>query len=281
MRVIRGVRQMQNVALSARRSGKTIGLVPTMGALHEGHLSLIRQARRDNDLVVVSIFVNPAQFGPGEDFKKYPRNLVKDAKLCRAEGADIIFYPDKKEVYPPGYRTYIEVEGLSDVLCGRSRPGHFKGVATIVAKFFNIVQPDTAYFGQKDAQQSVIIKRMAEDMNMPVKVMVMPTVREPGGLALSSRNTYLNSKQKRDAFILSRSLDFAGYLIRNGLRDTNRIIVAMKKLICKKRSISVDYISIVDYETLEPLKRIKGKCLIALAARVGKTRLIDNIVVKA
>jgi len=281
MRILRTIKQMSAFSRNARLRGKSIGFVPTMGALHEGHLSLIRQAVRDNDLAVVSIFVNPAQFGPKEDFKKYPRNLARDARSCRIEGVGAIFYPEARQMYPKGYKTYVTVEDLGDYLCGKSRPGHFKGVATVVAKLFNIVQPSIAYFGQKDAQQSAIIKRMAEDLNMPLEVKILPTVREAGGLALSSRNSYLSAKERIEAVILSRSLSFAEYLVKNGLKDADRVVSAMKQLIRKKSRAKIDYISIMDRETLMPLKKISGSCLIALAAWIGKTRLIDNTVVKA
>jgi len=277
MRIIRTIKEMERISYRALGEGKSIGLVPTMGALHEGHLSLIRQARRDSDLVVVSIFVNPAQFAPKEDLKIYPRTLAKDAKACKKEGVDIIFHPGVALIYPKNYKTFVTVEELSDRLCGEFRPGHFKGVATIVAKLFNIVQPAIAYFGLKDAQQSAIIKRMVEDLNMPVEVKVMPTVREASGLALSSRNAYLSEKEKKDALILSRALSFAEYLVKNGLKDARRIIKAMRQLIKKKAPARIDYISIVDADTLKPVKKISGNCLIALAVRIGKVRLIDNI----
>jgi len=281
MRILRTIKQMSAFSRNARLRGKSIGFVPTMGALHEGHLSLIRQAVRDNDLAVVSIFVNPAQFGPKEDLKIYPRNLARDARSCRIEGVDAIFYPEARQIYPKNYKTYVTVEGLGNHLCGSSRPGHFRGVATVVAKLFNIVQPSVAYFGQKDAQQSAIIKRMAEDLNMPLEVKILPTVREAGGLALSSRNSYLSAKERIEAVILSRSLSFAEYLVKNGLKDADRVVSAMKQLIRKKSRAKIDYISIVDRETLMPLKKISGSCLIVLAAWIGKTRLIDNTVVKA
>ncbi len=280
MIIIRGIKQMSDYSRKARIRGRRIGFVPTMGALHEGHLSLIRRARRDNHLVAVSIFVNPAQFGPKEDFHKYPRTFSRDARLCKNSGVDVIFYPSAAQMYPEGYRTYVSVEQLSDCLCGKSRPGHFKGVATIVAKLFNIVQPDTAYFGAKDAQQSVIIRKMIQDLNIPVEIRVVPTAREGSGLALSSRNVYLSVNETKDALILSRALSFAEYLIKNGLKDAERVISAMKQLIRKKRSAKIDYISIVDVSTLNPLKKICGECLIVLAVRIGRTRLIDNVVVK-
>ncbi|MCX5710339.1 MAG: pantoate--beta-alanine ligase [Candidatus Omnitrophica bacterium] len=271
---------MFKAVMAVKTKGKSVGFVPTMGALHEGHLSLIRRARKDNDIVVVSIFVNPAQFAPGEDLKKYPRPVSKDIALCRKAGVDFIFYPLPKDIYPQGFKTYVSVDDLSQVLCGRTRPGHFRGVATVVAKLLNVTQPDILYLGQKDAQQAIIIKRMAEDLNFPVKVRVMSTVREKNGLALSSRNAYLNKKEKEDALVLFKSLNLALLLIKGGLRDAGRLIKRVRELISKKKSAKIDYIAIVNAETLEPLNKIRGDCLIALAVRIGKTRLIDNVLLK-
>lgn len=279
MRTIHSIKQMAEVSKKLNLNGQTIGFVPTMGALHEGHLSLIRRAAKENDIVVVSIFVNPVQFGPKEDFKKYPRDLKKDAHLCQKEDVDIIFYPEAKDMYPDDYKTYVVVEKLSDVLCGKSRPGHFKGVATAVTKLFNIIQPDAAYFGQKDAQQAIIIKRMAEDLNIPVKIKVMPTVRNGNGLALSSRNIYLNERERRDALVLSQSLNSAKDLIKKGVKNADEIILRMRRLIKRKKTAQIDYVSIVDSESLKPVKKISGKYLIALAVWIGKTRLIDNIII--
>jgi len=280
MLIIRTVQKMQAYSKEMRRKGKRTGFVPTMGALHEGHLSLIRRARKDNDLVVVSIFVNPCQFGPREDFKKYPRNFKHDASLCKNERVDCIFYPAVQEMYPGNYKTFISVEGLSDALCGKSRPGHFRGVATVVAKLFNIIQPDNAYFGQKDAQQSVIIKKMAADLNMPVSIKVIPTVRDKDGLALSSRNRYLSVREKQDAKVLSQALKLARLLVDGGQRSAQRVAERMKQLIQKKKSLKIEYISLVDADNLVPLTRISGSCIIALAAKVGKTRLIDNLIIR-
>ncbi|HTZ10763.1 MAG TPA: pantoate--beta-alanine ligase [Candidatus Margulisiibacteriota bacterium] len=277
MRIISSIAKMQQFALRARHKGFSVGFVPTMGALHEGHLSLIRRARKENDLVVLSIFVNPAQFGPKEDFKKYPRSLKEDSRLCRSCGVDVIFYPQAKAMYPPGYLTYVTVEKLSDKLCGRARPGHFKGVATVVTKLFNIVQPTSAYFGQKDAQQSVIIRKLTADLNMPVKIKVLPTLRDKDGLALSSRNAYLNPKERREALVLPQALKRARSLIKRGVRDSAKIIAEMRGVIRSSGAARVDYISVVDTVNLEPLGLLRGDYLIALAARVGKTRLIDNI----
>ena len=276
MIIIKSIKQMQRFSQAQKLRGKTIGFVPTMGALHEGHLSLIRQARRENNEVVVSIFVNPTQFGPKEDFKKYPRNLIRDTALCRREKVDLLFCPDAKEMFSDNYKTFVSVEDLSGLLCGKSRPGHFRGVATVVNKLFNIVQPENAYFGQKDAQQSVIIRKMVSDLNIPVKIRVMPTIRERDGLALSSRNAYLNQRERKDAQVLSQSLKLADCLIKGGLKDTDRIISRMRQLIQKKDSAKIDYIAIVDNETLEPLKKVVTPCLIALSVWIGKTRFIDT-----
>jgi pantoate--beta-alanine ligase len=280
MRIIRSIKEMFKVSKEKRVRGKTIGFVPTMGALHEGHLSLIRRARQQNDIVVVSIFINPNQFGPKEDFKKYPRNLKQDSLLCKREGVDIIFYPDASLMYPVNYRTYVFVEKLSDCLCGKVRPGHFKGVATVVTKLFNIVSPDIAYFGQKDAQQAIIIKRMTRDLNIPVKIKVMPCLREKDGLALSSRNVYLNQKERKDATVLYEALKKAKELIRNGNSDAKKIISQIKRLINSEGITKIDYISIVDLDSLEPIQKINNNCLIALAVWIGSTRLIDNITIK-
>jgi len=281
MKIIHTIKSMFAAAKKAKAKGRTIGLVPTMGALHEGHLSLIRRARRENDLVVVSIFVNPAQFGPCEDFKKYPRNLKLDAELCKKEAVDIIFNPDAKEIYPEGYRTYVTVEGLSDCLCGKSRPAHFKGVATIVTKLFNIVNPDAAYFGQKDAQQAIIIKKLVSDLNLPVKIKTLPIVREKDGLAMSSRNVHLNEKEKKDAVILFESLKYARDLIKDGITDPGRVIGEIRRLVNKKDKAKIDYVSVVGPHDLIPVDKIKGNCLIALAVWFGRTRLIDNMIIKS
>lgn len=260
--------------------GKTIGFVPTMGALHEGHLSLIRKAAKENTCVVASIFVNPTQFGPKEDFRRYPRNLKRDVRLIRKAGVDVLFYPDARAMYPEGYRTFAEVTGLSDILCGKSRPGHFRGVATVVTKLFNIVGPTRAYFGQKDAQQAVIIKRLVTDLNMPVKIKVMPILREADGLALSSRNAYLNKKEREDARILSKALRLADSLVRSRVRDSGKISRRMTRLVKTKKRAKIDYISIVDLDNLKPVDKIKDKALVLLAVWIGKTRLIDNRIVQ-
>lgn len=279
MKIIRSIKEMADFSKRARSNGNAIGFVPTMGALHEGHLSLIRRALKENDIVVVSIFVNPIQFGPNDDYRRYPRNLRRDAGLCKKEGVDTIFYPGTQRMYPPNHKTYVIVDGLSGVLCGRFRPGHFKGVTTVVAKLFNIINPDSAYFGQKDAQQAAIIEKMAEDLNMPVKIKVMPTVREKGGLAMSSRNAYLNKWEREDARVLHQALILAKNSIRSGYSDAGVIIKKMRRLINSKKSARIQYISIVNPKDLGPLSKVRGKALIALSAWIGKTRLIDNILI--
>ena len=281
MKIITTVSRMSAQASAFKKKGLRVGFVPTMGALHEGHLSLIRQARRDNDIVVVSIFVNPTQFGPGEDLKKYPRDMQKDAAVCKNNGVDIIFHPGAKEMYPEGFTTCITVEGLSRRLCGKFRPGHFKGVATVVAKLFNIVMPDNAYFGQKDAQQSVIIRRMVKDLNMQVRVSVLPTVRQPGGLALSSRNKYLSGSEEERALVLKAALDKAGVLVKKGAVDTKKIINAIRPVVRRGAPSKIDYIEIVDPCSLMPVRKIKDEALLAMAVWIGKTRLIDNRILKS
>ncbi|MFA5287598.1 MAG: pantoate--beta-alanine ligase [Candidatus Omnitrophota bacterium] len=280
MLVIKTPLRISGILMRKRREGESIGFVPTMGALHEGHLSLIRAARKENNIVVVSIFVNPVQFGPKEDLDRYPRPLSKDLALCRRERVDFVFCPKPSYIYPRDFSTYIEVKDLSEKLCGKSRPSHFRGVATIVAKLFNIIGPDNLYLGAKDAQQAVVIKRMATDLNMPVKIKVMPTVREVDGLALSSRNLYLNSNERQDALILSQALNLAKLLIKNGARDTKRIIGRMRRIIKNKKSAKIDYIKIVDSDNLKPLDKILSNCLIVLAVYIGKIRLIDNVSIK-
>jgi len=277
MRIIRSIPEMQKISGALKRKGVTIGFVPTMGALHEGHLSLIRQSRKENDITIVSIFVNPIQFGPQEDLKNYPRYFKKDVFLCQKEKVDFIFYPQANRMYPENFKTSVEVKELGKVLCGVSRPNHFCGVTTVVTKLFNIVQPAAAYFGQKDAQQATIIRRMVDDLNMPLKIKVMATVRDPDGLALSSRNIYLNRQERQDSLVLSKALGLAREMIRHGQRNAFSIIARMKALISSKRSAKIDYIAIVDSQTLKPVNTVKGNCLITLAVRFGKTRLIDNL----
>jgi len=272
---------MQKVANRLREEGKSIGFVPTMGALHQGHLSLMQRARRENDIVVMSIFVNPIQFGPGEDYRRYPRPFEKDRLIAQREGVDIIFYPSVSEMYGEEYSTYVEVEKLSNRLCGLSRPGHFRGVASVVCKLFNIVKPRVAYFGQKDYQQLKIINRMIQDLNMEVEIRECPIVREPDGLAMSSRNSYLSSQERKEAFSLYKALKRAKQLIKAGNSGPD-VISEMEEIIQRDPHAKIDYIKIVNPETLEDMKTIKpGRTvLVALAVWIGKTRLIDNILVK-
>lgn len=279
MEIIRQIPRLREKIKEARRLGRSIGFVPTMGFLHEGHLSLLRQARIETDLLVLSIFVNPLQFGAGEDFEEYPRDLERDADLAAGAGCDIIFAPSAREMYPNDYATFVEVERLTSGLCGASRPGHFRGVATVVSKLFNLVTPDRAYFGQKDAQQAIIIRRMAQDLNMNLEVKVLPTVREADGLAMSSRNNYLTPAERKAATVLYRSLCLAEKSIAAGEKDADSIRQLIRAAINAEPLAEIDYIAIVDAENLHELDRIANRVLIALAVRFGKTRLIDNIMV--
>ena len=280
MKVIKTISEMRDWTNETRQKGKSIGFVPTMGFLHEGHLSLIREAHKFADQVVVSIYVNPTQFGPNEDFDRYPRDFQRDERLCRQEGVNVVFYPTNDEMYSPFHKTYIITEDLSGVLCGRSRPTHFRGVTTIVGKLFNIVQPDIAVFGQKDAQQAVIIKRMVADLNFPVEIKVAPIVREPDGLAMSSRNKYLTPQQRKEATVLYRSLQLAEKEYADGNTDVQSIKFKMRKLIETESSGKIDYIEAVDAETLDAPQLGKRDTLVALAVYFGNTRLIDNTILK-
>lgn len=263
----------------ARRKGKRIGLVPTMGALHAGHMSLVNAAVQACDYVVVSIFVNPTQFGPNEDLAEYPRDLEADSRLCAEAGVELIFAPDAGEMYPSRNMTWVNVEELTAELCGRFRPVHFRGVTTVCNKLFNIVRPDIAFFGQKDAQQAIVIKRMVADTNLPLEIEICPTVREEDGLAMSSRNKFLSKEQRQDALLLFKALTTGRQVILEGCRDSRQVIAAMNGILEPPADFAVEYISIVDTETLAQLETITEKALIALAARVGRTRLIDNIIV--
>lgn len=258
----------------------SIGFVPTMGALHDGHQALIEQARRENDYVVVSIFVNPTQFGPNEDFQRYPRPFEKDAALCAASGVDLLFHPASEEIYPPGSCTFVEVTQLQDGLCGAARPGHFRGVATVVFKLFQYVQPTRAYFGQKDGQQVRIIQQLVADLYVNVKIVVVPTVREPDGLALSSRNQYLNPEQRRQAPVLWQALKEARARVADGERDAAAIQQLLTERIRATPGAVLDYAAVVDADCLEPISQLKGRVLFALAVKFGATRLIDNLVVE-
>jgi len=277
MELITDISKMQAFSLSAKGEGKKIGFVPTMGYLHEGHLSLVRAARAASDTVVVSIFVNPTQFGPGEDFDRYPSDLERDKRLAEEAGADVIFHPSAGDMYPQGFSTYVEETKLSKHLCGLSRPTHFRGVTTVVLKLFNIVLPDAAYFGQKDAQQALIIKRMVRDLNLPVRIEVLPIIREEDGLALSSRNEYLSPEQRGQATVLYGSLVQAARLIGSGERKASRIKEAVMDMIESAGEARIDYVSIVNRDTLDDAEELRGNILIALAVFIGKTRLIDNL----
>jgi pantoate--beta-alanine ligase len=281
MQVAETIESVRSLVRAVRGDGKKIGLVPTMGALHVGHISLIEAACRQCDFVVVSIFVNPTQFGPAEDFEKYPRPFEADLEICRKAGVDVVFAPTAEEVYGPENVTVVDVEKLTEPLCGRFRPGHFRGVTTVCAKLFNMVLPDTAFFGQKDGQQAVVIKRMVADLNMPLEIVVCPTVREADGLAVSSRNKYLTEQQRKDATVIYKSLRRCEELIESGIRDPAQIIAQMRKILTEVPSIQIEYVSIVEAETLHSLDQVRGKVLAAVAARVGPARLIDNIVVDA
>ncbi len=270
------VAQLRAELNAVRRAGKRIGLVPTMGALHEGHLSLVRAAKAECDCTVVSIYVNPSQFGPNEDFAKYPRTLEADLALLAGCGTDLVFAPGNEEVYRPGHATWVEVGAVAEPLEGTCRPGHFRGVATIVLKLLNMVQPDAAYFGQKDFQQALVIRRMAADLDVPVAIRVCPIVREPDGLAMSSRNRYLSPAARQRALVLWKSLQLAGQLVAGGQRRAGEIAARMRELIETAEDARIDYIALVDPETLQPVETIAGRTLAALAVKIENTRLIDN-----
>ncbi len=315
MEVVETVERIRTIISQAKSAGKKIGFVPTMGALHEGHFSLIRAAKEQCGFVVVSIFVNPTQFGPGEDIDKYPRPFDADVNACKSLGVDVVFAPTVEQMYPVRDNksemsdsnqlgqhqkqavsngmyplasrrsrgqenlTWVNVEKLTEPLCGRSRPGHFKGVATVCTKLFNIVQPDIAFFGQKDAQQAIIVQRMIADLNMPLKIVVCPTVRERDGFVMSSRNAYLTAEQRKDAVLLYAALQKAEVFIAAGERRSSKLISEMEKILKISRQIKIEYISIVDAQTLDELDEVKGKVLIALAVKIGLARLIDNIII--
>ena len=281
MRIIKSVSEMQSYADSLRAEGTTIGFVPTMGALHEGHLSLIRKAIEKTDKTILSIFVNPAQFSPSEDFGKYPRDFVRDEKLAEDLGVDIIFYPTEEAIYPDGYDTYIIVDGLSAQLEGKSRPSHFKGVTTVVNKLFNIVKPHFAFFGQKDAQQALIIKRMITDLNLDIVIVVCPTIREDDGLAMSSRNSYLSPDSRKQATLIHRALKEAEFLHLNGEQSSEILIQKIMETLNSASLVKMDYLSIVNLETLLPVESTKEGALVAVAVFIDKTRLIDNILLTA
>jgi len=280
MKTIPKIKTLRTELDTLRARGKSIGFVPTMGALHEGHLSLIRRCRKENDITVISIFVNPTQFGPGEDYKSYPRPQEKDLSLAREEDVDIVFVPTVKEMYPQPHRTSIDIKEITGQLCGKTRPGHFEGVATVVAKLFNIVSPQTAYFGQKDYQQTLVVRQLVKDLNLPLKIAVCPIIREKDGLAMSSRNKHLSPKHRREAAVLYQSLKSAKQKILTGERNVKKIIDFIRSTIKNKSSGEIDYVSCVNAADLKPLRKIEGKVLIAVAVGFGKARLIDNILVQ-
>ena len=279
MQIIKTINEIRKIVASVRGAGRRIGFVATMGAFHEGHLSLIRACRSQCDFTVVSIFVNPTQFGPSEDFASYPRDFDSDCDDCLKEGVDLVFMPSDYEMYPEKNISWVNVETLTDHLCGKSRPIHFRGVCTVVAKLFGIVRPDVSYFGQKDAQQVAVIERMVQDLNLDIEISRCPTVREADGLAMSSRNQYLSESERQDALCLWRAMQRASEMAAAGEDDCAVIIAQMRKIVEKYPSARIDYISIVDNELLQPLSRIDRQVLVALAVKIGKCQLIDNIVV--
>ena len=282
MEIYGQIKQVRDAVKAWKREGKSVGFVPTMGYLHEGHKSLIDAARRENDKVVVSIFVNPMQFGPTEDLESYPdsypRDLDRDAKLCEDAGVDIIFHPEPEEMYDDGFCSYVDMNGLTTELCGKTRPIHFRGVQTVVLKLFHIVTPDRAYFGQKDAQQLAVIKRMVKDLNVDTQIIGCPIIREDDGLAKSSRNTYLNTEERKAALVLSRSLSIGKKLVEAGEKDAKAVKDAITAEINKEPLAKIDYVDVVDFDTITPVDEIKGTTLVAIAVYIGKTRLIDNFI---
>ncbi|MCX6374754.1 MAG: pantoate--beta-alanine ligase [Armatimonadetes bacterium] len=280
MRVVHTIADIRASVVAARLEGKTVGLVPTMGYFHEGHLSLMRQARKDNDFVVVSLFVNPTQFGPNEDLRDYPCDMDRDARMAEEAGVVLIFNPSVEEMYPEGYQTYVAVEEMTKGLCGALRPVHFRGVATVCLKLFNIVQPDRAYFGRKDYQQLKVVTRMVSDLNVPLEIVGMPIVREPDGLAMSSRNTYLSPDEREAALVLSKSLAYARELLNQGIASGPELQSKVEEFIRREPLARIDYVQIVDPETLNCLAEIGDTAVLALAVRIGKTRLIDNCVIR-
>lgn len=281
MNIVKTISEVRNEVKNWRKQGLSVGLVPTMGYLHEGHKSLIDRACKENDKVVVSVFVNSTQFGPGEDLATYPRDIQRDAALCEDAGAALIFNPEPEEMYFDDFHTYVTMESLSDELCGKTRPIHFRGVCTVVSKLFHIVAPDRAYFGQKDAQQLAIIKRMVRDLNFDIEIVGCPIVREADGLAKSSRNTYLNPEERKAALVLSKAVGLGQELIQKGERNADVIVEKMKQLIEEEPLAKIDYVQAVDAISIQPVAEIKGTVLVAMAVYIGKTRLIDNFIYEA
>ena len=278
MKIVSTIKEVRECVSAWSREGQSVGFVPTMGYLHEGHMSLI-DAARENDKVVVSIFVNPMQFGPNEDLESYPRDLNRDANMCKEHGVDLIFHPTPEEMYGDNFYSFVDMDVLTQELCGLTRPVHFRGVCTVVTKLFNIVAPDRAYFGQKDAQQLAIIRRMVKDLNMPIEIIGCPIIREEDGLAKSSRNTYLSTEERKAALVLSRAIFLAKEMIEKGERSAKLILEAMIKEIEKEPLAKIDYVKAVDFATIQQTDYIKGEVLIAIAVYIGKTRLIDNVAV--
>ncbi len=278
MQLITKIEDLRHAVKKARTEGRRIGFVPTMGDLHAGHMALVTSAQQETDFIVVSVFVNPTQFGPGEDYEKYTRNLLRDTEMCGQAGVDILFAPAVEEMYPRQNLTWVNVEKLSEPLCGRSRPGHFRGVATVCIKLFNIVQADIAFFGRKDAQQALIIRRMVQDLNIPLRIVVCPTVREPDGLAMSSRNRYLDTQQRKDAAVIYTALRKCGDMLLQGITASASLEDSIRRTIEQNPSTQIEYVGIMDADTLSPVDQIRGKTLIAVAVKVGSTRLIDNLI---
>ena len=280
MEVFKNIKEIRTFINNAVKDGKTIGFVPTMGFLHEGHMSLVKNSKLHNNITVMSIFVNPTQFVEGEDYDKYPRDFERDLEIARQNFVDAVFIPETGEIYPDGFNTSVTVSGITDRLCGVSRPGHFRGVATIVNKLFNIVKPDRAYFGQKDAQQALVIEKMAKDLNMEIEIVVCPIIREKDGLAMSSRNKYLDKNERKSAVAISRSLFKAEEAIKNGVREKVKIMELIKTTILSEKTMGIDYIEVLNAHTLEDINSIKGGIIIAVAVKIGQTRLIDNIILE-
>ena len=278
MQIIADISKMQGVSKNVKISGKTIGCVPTMGFFHKGHISLMEASVAENDLTVVSLFVNPTQFGENEDFDTYPRDLDRDSKLAEEVGVDVLFVPEARAMYPGDFCTFVEVSGLTEVMCGASRPGHFRGVTTVISKLFNIIGPHRAYFGQKDAQQALVIKRMVEDLNFPLEVKIMPTIRETDGLAMSSRNTYLTEEERQAALVIPQSLAEGKALLEKGERKGSRIVEGIAAIIQGQPLARIDYIVVKDAATLKDVEKVRGSVLVAVAVWIGNTRLIDNFI---
>lgn len=280
MKIVHTISEVRDIIKAWRKEGKTVGFVPTMGYLHEGHQSLMQKSVEENDYTVVSIFVNPMQFAPTEDLESYPRDLERDAKICEETGADLIFNPEPEEMYGPHFSAYVDINGLSEGLCGKTRPIHFRGVCTVVSKLFHIVLPDKAYFGQKDAQQLAIIRQMVSDLNMPIEIVGCPIIREADGLAKSSRNTYLSAEERQAALVLSKSLEVGKALISQGVTKSSEIEGAIRAILDQEPLAKVDYIEIVDGVMMIPIEEVSDNTLIAIAVYIGKTRLIDNFIVE-